>query len=154
MWIFKIFGNYGFCVIQKLFPYDRNIVSMKLTRGKLIETIRKKNQGWTTYQTRKIAGISIRRVNQVYRQYLISGEISEIGIKNGRPKKPIEELEIQTVKESYANYSVSASTLMKIIERDYGKHINHNRIHAILLSLGMAKSKGKKDTRKEGVDKV
>jgi len=77
-WIFKILENYGFCVIQKLFPYDRNIVSMKLTRGKLIETIRKKNQGWTTYQARKIAGISIRRVNQVYRQYLISGEISEI----------------------------------------------------------------------------
>ena len=61
----------------------------------------------------------------------------------------IEELEIQTVKESYAKYSVSASTLMKIIERDYGKHINHNRIHAILLILGMAKSKGKKDIRKK-----
>ena len=45
-------------------------------------------QGWTTYQARKIAGISIRRVNQVYGQYLISGEIPEIGIKNGRPKKP------------------------------------------------------------------
>ena len=64
---------------------------MKLTQGRLIETIRKKNQGWTTYQARKVAGISIRRVNQVYKKYLISGEIPEIGIKNGRPKKPIEE---------------------------------------------------------------
>jgi len=122
---------------------------MKLTQWKLIETIRKKQEGWTTYQARKIAGISIRRVNQVYGQYLISGEIPEIGIKNGRPKKPIEEWEIKTVKESFTKYSVSATALMKLIERDYGKHINHNRIHVILLMLGMAKTKGKKDVRKK-----
>ena len=122
---------------------------MKLTQGKLMETIRKKNQGWTTYQARKIAGISIRRVNQVYVQYLISGKMPEIGIKNGRPKRPIEEWEMQTVKEAFTKYSVSASTLMKLIERDYGKHINHNRIHVILHLLGMAKTKGRKDIRKK-----
>ena len=38
---------------------------------------------------------------------------------------------------------------MKLIERDYGKHINHNRIHRILLGLGMAKKKDKKDVRKK-----
>ena len=122
---------------------------MKLTQGKLIETIRRKNQGWTTYQARKIAGISIRRVNQLYSPYLVSGEIPEIGIKNGRPKRPIEEWEIQTVKGAFEKYSVSATALMKLIERDYGKHINHNRIHVILLILGMAKTKGKKDVRKK-----
>ena len=139
----------SFCVIQKLFPYDRNIVSMKLTQGKLIETIRKKNQGWTTYQARKIAGVSIRRVNQVWKQYQESGEIPEIGKKSGRPKKPIEAWEIQTVKEAFTKYSVSASALTKLIERDYGNHLNHNKIHKILLELGMAKTKGKKDTRKK-----
>ena len=122
---------------------------MKLTQGKLIETIRRKNQGWTTYQARKIAGISIRRVNQLYSPYLISGEIPEIGKKNGRPKRPIEEWEIKTVKEAFEKYRVSATALMKLIERDYGKHINHNRIHVILLMLGMAKTKGKKDVRKK-----
>ncbi len=122
---------------------------MKLTKGKLIDTLRRKNDGWTTYQARKIAEISIRRVNQVYGQYLISGEIPEIGIKNGRPKRPIAEWEIQTVKEAFEKYSVSASVLMKLIERDYGKHINHNRIHVILLILGMAKTKDKKDIRKK-----
>ena len=122
---------------------------MKLTRGKLIETIRRKNQGWTTYQTRKIAGISIRRVNQVYKQYLLTEQIPEIGKNNGRPARPIEDWEIQTVKEAFEKYSVSASILMKLIERDYGKHINHNRIHRILLDLGMAKKKDKKDIRKK-----
>ncbi|MEK6828476.1 MAG: DDE-type integrase/transposase/recombinase [Nanoarchaeota archaeon] len=122
---------------------------MKLTRGKLIETIRRKNQGWTTYQARKIAGISIRRVNQVYKQYLLTEQIPEIGNANGRPARPIEDWEIQTVKEAFEKYSVSASVLMKLIERDYGKHINHNRIHRILLDLGMAKKKSKKDIRKK-----
>ena len=122
---------------------------MKLTRGKLIETIRKKNQGWTTYQARKIAGISIRRLNQVWNQYLLTGEIPEIGVKSGRPKRPIEEWEMQTVKEAFVKYSVSASALMKLIKRDYGKHINHNRIHRILLEFGMTKNKGRKDIRKK-----
>ena len=123
---------------------------MKLTKGKLIETIRKKNQGWTTYQARKIAGISIRRVNQVYKQYLLTEQIPEIGKNNGRPKRPIENWEIQMVKEAFAKYSVSASILlMRLIERDYGKHINHNRIHRILLDLGYAKKKPKTDIRKK-----
>lgn len=122
---------------------------MKLTKGKLIETIRKKNRGWTTYQARKIAGISIRRVNQIYKQYLLTGQIPEIGKANGRPTRPLENWEILTVKEAFEKYSVSASMLMKLIERDYGKHINHNRIHRILLKLGMAKKKDKKDVRKK-----
>ena len=123
---------------------------MKLTKNKLVETIGKKNNGWTTYQARKIAGVSVRRVNQVYGQYLLTGWIPEIGKNNGRPKKPIEDWEIQVVKTAFERYSVSASMLMRLIERDYGKHINHNRIHRILLGLGMAKSKGKKDVRKKG----
>ena len=122
---------------------------MKLTKNKLVDIIGKKNKGWTTYQVRKIAGISIRRVNQVYKQYLLSEQIPEIGKTNGRPARPIEDWEKQTVKEAFEKYSVSASMLMKLIERDYGYHINHNRIHRILLGLGMAKQKGKKDIRKK-----
>lgn len=122
---------------------------MKLTKGKLIETLRRKNQGWTTYQARKIAGISIRRVNQVWIEYNLTGEIPEIGRNVGRPAKPIENSDVQMVKQAYEKYRVSASTLMKVIERDYGKHINHNRIHRILLDLGYAKKKDKKDIRKK-----
>ena len=122
---------------------------MKLTKGKLIETLRRKNEGWTTYQARKIAGISIRRVNQVYKQYQLTGAIPEIGKNLGRKAKTIEEWEIQMVKQAYEKYRVSASTLMRLIERDYDKHINHNRIHKIMLSLGYAKKKDKKDVRKK-----
>ena len=135
------------CVIPKLFPYDKFLEDMKLTQAKLIETIRKKNQEWTTYQARKIAGISIRRVNQVYGQYLSEGKISDIGKKNGRPCKPIEDWEINAVKEAYEKYKVSADTLERFIEKDYGKHIGHNRIQRILLMLNYSKKKGTIDVR-------
>ena len=122
---------------------------MKLTQGKLVETIRKKNQGWTTYQARKIAGISIRRVNQVWKQYLLTEQIPEIGKNNGRPTKPIEDWEINVVKEAYEKYKVSASVLEKIIDKDYSMYISTRRIHKILLNLGYAKKKGKIDVRKK-----
>ena len=114
-----------------------------------METLRRKNDGWTTCQVRKIAGISIRRANQVYSEYSRTGRIPEIGKKNGRPAKPLSDQEKQVVKEAYVNYRVSASTLRKVIERDYDLSINHNRIHRILLLFGFAKSKGKKDKRKK-----
>ena len=122
---------------------------MKLTKGKLVDTLRRKNDGWTTYQARKIARISIRRVNQVYKQYTLTGKIPEIGKNNGRPVKPIEDWEVKMVKQSYEKYRVSASTLEKLIERDYKKHISHRRIHKILLDLGYAKKKDKRDIRKK-----
>jgi putative transposase len=122
---------------------------MKLTKTKLLGTLRRKNEGWTTYQARKIAGISIRRVNQVWSEYNKTGKIPEIGKRNGRPPKPIEEWENSIVKQAYAKYRVSASTLERCIERDYGKHIGHNRVHKIMLKLESAKKKVKKDIRKK-----
>ena len=122
---------------------------MKLTKHKLIETLRKKNQGWTTYQARKIARISIRRVNQVWKEYNETGRIPDIGKKNGRPEIPLQEGEITMVKEAYNKYRVSAATLEKLIERDYNRHIGHNRIHKVMLKLGLAKKKDKKDIRKK-----
>ena len=112
---------------------------MKLTKTKLLETIRRKNDGWTTYQARKIAGITIRRVNQVYGEYIQTGKIPEIGKKVGRPSKLITDEEIRIIKESYGKYRVCASTLRRVIDRDYGIRINHNRIHKIMIILGLAK---------------
>lgn len=122
---------------------------MKLTKWKLVETLRKKNTGWTSYKARRIAGISVRRVNQVWGLYQKTGEIPQIGKNNGRPKNLVEEWEINMVKEAYTKYRVSASTLERIIERDYGKHISHRKVHEILLRLGFAKKKAKKDIRKK-----
>ena len=114
-----------------------------------METIRRKNEGWTTYQARKIAGISIRRVNQVWGYYQETGQIPEIGKKVGRPSRPITAKEITLVEETYSKYRVSASTLERVIERDYEIHIPHNHIHRILVELGYANVLDKKHIRKK-----
>ena len=139
----------GSCAIPKLFPYDKLIVSMKLTKSKLVDLVGKKNRGWTTYQARKAANVSIRRVNQVYRQYLLTEQIPEIGKKNGRPLRPIEGWEIKAIKEAYEKYKVSASVLGQFIAKGHDKPISIRRIHKILLVLGYAKKKGVKDVRKK-----
>lgn len=108
-----------------------------------------KNDGQTTYQARKVAGISVRRVNQIWKEYLLTGVIPQIGKKNGRPSKPLEEWEVQIVKQAYETYRVSADTLQRVILRDFGKQVGHNRIHKILLHLGYSKKKKKKDIRKK-----
>ena len=138
-----------FCVIPKLFHKADLVSFMKLTRSKLIETFRKLNDGKTVYQARKIAGISVRRVYQVKEAFDKTGEIPKIGDAVGRPRKPFEEWEIDTVKKSFDKYRVSADTLERCIDRDYQKHIGHNRINKILIYLGYAKKKNFKDVRKK-----
>ncbi len=121
---------------------------MKLTQAKLTDTLRKLANGKTVYQARKIAGVSVRRVYQVKEAFDKTGEIPEIGKDNGRPRKAFEEWEIQIVKKAYEKYRVSADTLERCIDRDCKKHIGHNRIHQILVYLGYAKKKDKRDIRK------
>lgn len=122
---------------------------MKLTRSKLIETLKQLNNGKTTYQARKVADISVRRVYQIKDEYEKTGEIPQLGRRVGRPRKNISQKEIKIVKEAFEKYRVSASTLEKLIERDYKIHIGHNKIHKILIQLGYAKPKKKKDIRKK-----
>jgi putative transposase len=122
---------------------------MKFTKATLLETLRRKNEGWTTYQVRKIAKIGIRRVNQVWVRYRRTGKIPTIGKMVGRPAKPITDQEVAIVKEAYTKYRVSASTLRRVIDRDYNLRINHNRIHRILVKLKFAKPLNKEHKRKK-----
>ena len=122
---------------------------MKLTQAKLTETLRKLADGKTVYQARKTARVSVRRVYQVKEAFDKTGEIPDIGKYAGRPRKSFEEWEIKFVKDAYEKYRVSADTLERLIDRDYKKHIGHNRVHQILVYLGYAQKKSNKDIRKK-----
>jgi len=137
------------CVIPKLFHKAVLDSFMKLNKSKIIETLRKLADGKTVYQARKVAHISVRRVYQVKEAFDKTGEIPKIGENAGRPRKRFEEWEIDIVKKAFEKYRVSADTLERLIDRDYRKHIGHNRIHKILIQLGYAKKKDKRDIRKK-----
>ena len=137
------------CSIPKLFHKADLISAMKLTQAKLTSTLKKLADGKTVYQARKVAKISVRRVYQVKEAFDKTGEIPQIGRDAGRPRKPFEEWEIQVIKKAYEKYRVSADTLERLIDRDNQRHIGHNRIHQILVYLGYAKKKDKRDIRKK-----
>ena len=122
---------------------------MKFTKKSLIETLKAKTEGKTSYQTRKIAKVSVRRVDEIWKEYLMTGEIPIIGKGVGRPMIPIEDWEKELVKKFYEKYRVSAGALEKLIERDEKKHLSHYRIHKILIEVGYAEKKVKKDVRKK-----
>ena len=111
------------CVIPKLFHKADIVNIMKLNKSKVIETLKKLNEGKTVYQARKIAKISVRRVYQVKEAFDKTGEIPKIGNDVGRPRKTLEEWEINLVKKAFDKYRVSADTLERLIDRDYKTHI-------------------------------
>ncbi|MBU0980133.1 MAG: DDE-type integrase/transposase/recombinase [Nanoarchaeota archaeon] len=120
-----------------------------MTRPKLLETLRVLNDGASKYQARKVAGITKQRVYQVWKKYLETGEIPEIGRRNGRPPKPLEEWERDAVQKAFEKYRVCADGLERLIRRDFGVHIPHNHIHRALLELGYAKRKTGRAVRKK-----
>ncbi len=137
------------CTIPKLFPHVEFItVSMKLNKSKILRILEGKNNGISSYQLRKEAGVSKRRVDQVWSRYLQTDEIPLLK-KPGRPAKPIEEADVHLVRDAYTKYGVSASTLEKLVWQDHGIKIPHNRIYRILLRDGLASSKGEIMPRKK-----
>lgn len=122
---------------------------MKLTRAKLTDTLGRLADGKTVYQARKIAGVSVRRIYQVKEAFDKTGEMPDIGKHAGRPRKPFEEWEIQLVKKTYEKHRVSADTLERMIDLSKQRHIGHNLIHQILVYLGYAMKKNKRNIRKK-----
>ena len=122
---------------------------MKLSRAKILEIIRLKNEGKSSYQVRKRFGISTRRVDQLYQHYLETGRPPEIGRAMGRPIRPITRQERTMIAAAYKRYRVCADTLERLIERDFGVHIPHNHIHKFLVEKCYAKRLNKVVKRKK-----
>ena len=137
------------CGIRKLVLKADINQPMKFTRKSLMDTLRAKTEGKTSYQARKIAKISVRRVDEIWKEYLMTGDIPVIGKGVGRPMIPIEKWEKELVQRFYEKYRVSADTLERAIERDENIHLSHYKIHKILLELGYAEKKEKTDKRKK-----
>ncbi len=122
---------------------------MKLTKKRLVDSLRALEEGKTVYQARKIAGIIARYMYILWKEYKKTGHIPDIGLKAGKPIKSVDKRGDKIVKEVYGKYRICASRLSRFIERDYNVHIPIYTIHKIMLGLGLAKHKEKKDMRKK-----
>lgn len=124
---------------------------MKLTNGKIIEIIRKRNNGWSTNHIRKKFKITERRVNQILQYYREQGVAPQLSQRQGRPARPITSKEMGIVVAAYKKYRFSASLLRPIIKRDYNIHIPHNHIHKIMLQKKLAFPCKKEAIRKKKI---
>lgn len=106
------------------------------------------NQGVSGYRVAEDMKISYERVYQIYREYLKTGKIPELK-QQGRPRKQLTETKINLILNSFLEYNLSASLLTRIINKNHGVKINHNKIHEILLENNMAKKDLKKSRRRK-----
>ena len=123
---------------------------MKLNNAKVLEILRKKNDGLSSYRVRKGVGVSERRVNQLWRDYSLTGLVPVLR-RPGRPSLPVTEKEVDMVRKAHAIYGMSAILLERLIEQDSNIHIPHNRIHKILVEQGLAVQKEFMPRKKEWI---
>ena len=100
------------------------------------------------YSIAQVQNITPRWAREVHRKYK--------GIKEpklllcGRKPKPIADEERKLVIDTYNEFQVGATMIEQILD-ERGIHINHNRIHRILLEAKLAKHEPKKKNRRKWV---
>jgi len=143
------------CTVPKLFPISNGESetnsSMKLTKKKIELIIRQKKAHESSGEIAKSQHITRRRVDQLWKQYRDNGTIPIIGQKIGRPKKQITEEESTTIDQAYQRFRYGARMLEILIDKGYGIHIPHNRIHGYLMERGLARAESSKRKQRKWV---
>ncbi len=119
----------------------------KLNKQKIkwiVKEYERRDKGlWTIGQIQKITP---QHVCRVYRMY--KGCEDPILKKCGRKARPISPEERKLVIDTYKEYLVGA-TMIELLLNEKGIHINHNRIHKIMLEEGLAKHEENKQKRRK-----
>ena len=123
---------------------------VKLNDDKIRWIIKCKQQGIKNQDIADGLKITTRSIQQIYYSYKKSNQILVLK-RPGRPKKPITQHEIQLVRKSHKKYHINALYLEKIISKLYNIHINHNRIHKIMLEQGLSVEQPRKKMRRKWI---
>ncbi len=124
---------------------------MKLDKRRVHWLILQKRKGVTSKDLAATMKLSRRRVEQVWKYYLETGQELPVGEKMGPPTKPFDLNESKIVQEAYNQYKYGARMLEPIIRKVYKVHISHNRIHMYLLDAGLAGIEPNKQKRRKWV---
>ena len=118
----------------------------KLNKKKIqwiVREVERREKGvYTIAQTQKITK---QHAYRIYKKFKCKGPELK---KCGRKPRQITEEERNLVIETYKEYFASAAMIEQILD-EKGVHINHNRIHKILLEAGFAKPNIKKQKKRK-----
>lgn len=121
----------------------------KLNKSKVKDLIAKKKQGFSTRYISNKVGITERRVQQLYKQYLETNLMPELN-KSRRPKTFLSEEQKRIVEEAYLRHKVGARLLKLVLDQEIpGNRIAKNKIYEYLKHKGYSKpDKNKQKQRK------
>lgn len=122
---------------------------VKLNKVKIREIIDKKDLGFSSLYIARKLELSQRRVQQVYKQYLLTNLMPELRIER-RPKKELTEGQKQLIYKSYLKHKVGARLLKIALDEDYpNNRIPKNKIYEYLKTKGYSKSDKKKQKQRK-----
>jgi hypothetical protein len=130
---------------------------VKLNGKKVLWIIAQKLKGESTstiaeiqgISVRQVQGISVRQVQQIYKEYIDTGQFTQVGNNSGRPQKELSSCDKKLIDQAYSDYKFGACYLEILIESKYNRKISHNRIHNYILSMNLARGNRKKKHRRK-----
>ena len=140
-------GGFWQSVVKR---YGRDAVR-KLDASKIAYLIRASEERNETCSNIALQlGVTRRRVEQILAEHRKSG-CAPVLRKPGRKSVPITEKEVSAILDAYSRYKTNALYLERMIEDETNIHINHNRIHKVLLMNSLAGRSRKKWIRRKWV---
>ena len=138
-----------YCRVRKLFRFAVSPDNMvKLTNAKITWIVKHvENGNITTRQAADIYNISMRRVQQLVKEYREKGRIPKLN-KNRRPKTYLTEEQKRIIDEVWNEMRVGARLLYYEIRRR-GYKIPHNKIHSYLKETGRTVPNPKKQRKRK-----
>jgi len=147
--MFLVLSRNNFLSVNDISPAKQQELMKKLNKRKIrwiVKQMKRREMGaWTIAQ---IQGVTPRWTREVYKKY--KGCKDPILLKPGRKPMPITEQERKLVIDTYKEYLVGATMIEQILD-EKGIHINHSRIHRILLEEGFAKQEQRKKKRRKWI---
>ena len=132
---------------NKIKPAVKQVFMKKLNKKKIqwiVREVERREQGvWSIARQQKITPRHARRVAKKYKN-----DKDPRLKKCGRKPRQITKEERKLVTNTYKEYLASATMIEQILD-EKGVHINHNRIHKILLPAGFAKPNPKKQKKRK-----
>jgi putative transposase len=119
----------------------------KLNDKKIRWIIRWRSKGMEAREVAIAQKVSVRRIEQLYREYKHTGMIPVLKTDR-RPKKDFTEEEKRSIEKAYEETFLCAKLLRHHIRVHHGMDINHNRIHKHLLNIRKAEEDPKKKKKR------
>ncbi len=147
----KLFHPY----LERYFPiilekeYDKKeallfLRMVRLKERKLVWTFEQKEKGEKNKDLAFLCEVGIRRFQQLYSQYKMTGKIPNLNWKR-RPKTLLKEEDEKLINKALEESKMNGAVYLRLyIKKYYGKNIPHNKIHLYLLKKGIAQEDEKK----------